>query len=91
MWAAFTGALGGKRGLTRCELKRPSFGCLTHLAQQMAECHVLPCSFLVLTMFFLYSYVLSYVLLINDTVAPLGKDGHMSKLRTYHLSTAIGL
>lgn len=23
------GALGGKRGSARCELKRPSFGCLT--------------------------------------------------------------
>ena len=30
-WAAFMGALGGKRGLTRCGLKRPSFGCLTQL------------------------------------------------------------
>ena len=29
-WAAPLGTLSGKRGLTRCELKRPSFGCLIY-------------------------------------------------------------
>jgi hypothetical protein len=29
-WAALWGTLSGKRGLTRCELKRPSFGCLIY-------------------------------------------------------------
>jgi hypothetical protein len=45
-WAAFMGALGGKRGLTRCELKRPSFGCLTHWLNGMAVVRSLRTSFL---------------------------------------------
>ena len=41
-WAAFMGALGGKRGSTRCELKRPSFGCLTNCLNGMGRCSFSP-------------------------------------------------
>jgi len=92
-WAAFMGALGGKRGLTRCELKRPSFGCLTHWLKGMADVsfsqNFLPywpvfifCLADFLPMCSLPQYTFQIWLLIVLRSWTWKKGGHMSRLRT---------
>lgn len=88
------GALGGKRGLTRCELKRPSFGCLTQLTQMGRQIFILS-GFFLLTHVLFYFFISRFRSLhvITSLVYPMHEEkiGYMSRLRASPSSTAIGL
>ncbi len=90
-WAAFMGALGGKRGSTRCELKRPSFGCLTNCLNGMGRCLFSP----TFTDRFIFASRFSRSVFISlaQYTLPGAKErwAYMSWLRTSFSSTAIGL
>lgn len=86
VWAAtFCSALSGKRGLTRCELKRPSFGCLIY-CKQAIDFEVVTICWLPLHQAGLYTLWPYYY---YSFVAP--KMWYIGVLCMLLLSTAIGL